>query len=316
MIIFAGIDGTGPYSDSTYKEMFSFSHVNRLSQLPQWDRTLGPPFYSRGPSVDGLETRGYARSAYADVKRRLDRSSAQGIAASVYLAGYSRGGAAMIDVAQWLHNDGVTVECLILYDPVDRATDTGAWFGETPVIAKHCLQLRRHPSAKSRESFGNCGGNMTQVNHVTFKFIMNTTHGGVGGAYWLPSTVREGTGFIDESVLGLTDYLEFDGLTAVTPDQDKAGAHKGWVETNDFLDSMPLFRNDEPTREEHLVPDRTEVVVLANHTVQRGDSLSLLARRYYGQVHQWDPIFQANIAKIGPNPNLIEVGMELVIPKI
>ncbi len=46
----------------------------------------------------------------------------------------------------------------------------------------------------------------------------------------------------------------------------------------------------------------------------RGDSLSALARRYYGNVRDYGRIYDANRAAIGPNPAIIEVGTVLVIP--
>lgn len=50
------------------------------------------------------------------------------------------------------------------------------------------------------------------------------------------------------------------------------------------------------------------------YTIQRGDSLSQLARRAYGDVSNYVTIYNANSAKIGGNPSLIEVGMVLDIP--
>jgi len=49
------------------------------------------------------------------------------------------------------------------------------------------------------------------------------------------------------------------------------------------------------------------------YTVVRGDTLSHIAKRYYGNAGRWPEIFEANKDKI-KNPNLIYPGQVLVIP--
>ena len=51
-----------------------------------------------------------------------------------------------------------------------------------------------------------------------------------------------------------------------------------------------------------------------SYTVKTGDTLSVIARRAYGSVGDYTTIFNANRAKIGPNPSLIEIGATLQIP--
>lgn len=50
------------------------------------------------------------------------------------------------------------------------------------------------------------------------------------------------------------------------------------------------------------------------HVVQKGESLSLIAKHYYGDIHKWKQLYEANKAVIGDNPDLIKPGQELVIP--
>ena len=50
------------------------------------------------------------------------------------------------------------------------------------------------------------------------------------------------------------------------------------------------------------------------HVVRAGDSLSKIAAMYYGSMHQWPRIYNANRSVVGPNPNLILPGQVLVIP--
>lgn len=51
----------------------------------------------------------------------------------------------------------------------------------------------------------------------------------------------------------------------------------------------------------------------ATHTVERGDTLSSIALRYYGTSSGWRFLYEANRAVV-PNPNQLSVGMELTIP--
>ena len=50
-----------------------------------------------------------------------------------------------------------------------------------------------------------------------------------------------------------------------------------------------------------------------SYTVERGDNLSKIAKRFYGDANQWRRIFEANRDQID-NPDLIHVGQELLLP--
>lgn len=52
-----------------------------------------------------------------------------------------------------------------------------------------------------------------------------------------------------------------------------------------------------------------------NHTVMKNESLWVIAKKYYGDGNQWQKIYNANKKTIGSNPNKIQPGMKLVIPK-
>ena len=49
------------------------------------------------------------------------------------------------------------------------------------------------------------------------------------------------------------------------------------------------------------------------YTVKSGDSLSKIAKRYYGDANAWHRIYEANRDKI-KNPDLIHPGQEFTIP--
>ena len=50
------------------------------------------------------------------------------------------------------------------------------------------------------------------------------------------------------------------------------------------------------------------------YTVKSGDSLSKIAKHYYGDAQQWKRIHQANLDQI-KDPNLIYPGQRLIIPQ-
>jgi nucleoid-associated protein YgaU len=49
------------------------------------------------------------------------------------------------------------------------------------------------------------------------------------------------------------------------------------------------------------------------YTVKAGDSLSKIAKQFYGDAGKWKKIHAANSDKI-PNPDLIHPGLQLTIP--
>lgn len=52
----------------------------------------------------------------------------------------------------------------------------------------------------------------------------------------------------------------------------------------------------------------------ARYTVRKGDSLSAIAKREYGDAGEWRRIYEANRDQID-NPDLIHPGQELTIPR-
>ncbi|MGH7658476.1 MAG: LysM peptidoglycan-binding domain-containing protein [Gemmatimonadales bacterium] len=61
-------------------------------------------------------------------------------------------------------------------------------------------------------------------------------------------------------------------------------------------------------------PDQKAGSELRIHTVKSGDTLSRLAKQYYGDAGKWRVIHEANQDKI-KNPDLIYPGQEFVIPE-
>jgi nucleoid-associated protein YgaU len=59
--------------------------------------------------------------------------------------------------------------------------------------------------------------------------------------------------------------------------------------------------------------ESTAASTLQTYTVAKGDSLSKIAKKFYGNANQWRVIFEANRDRIS-NPDLIQIGQVLKIP--
>ena len=51
------------------------------------------------------------------------------------------------------------------------------------------------------------------------------------------------------------------------------------------------------------------------YTVQEGDTLSAIAKKFYNDAAKYMLIYEANKKLIGDDPSLIQVGQELKIPR-
>ena len=61
------------------------------------------------------------------------------------------------------------------------------------------------------------------------------------------------------------------------------------------------------------IPAPAEAPTAQKYTVKSGDSLSKIAKQFYGDANQYMRIFDANKDKLS-DPNNIDVGQELTIP--
>jgi pimeloyl-ACP methyl ester carboxylesterase len=200
MDIFGGIDGTGPYSDSEYAAAFANSNVSKLARMAGW---AGGSFYDRGPGADGLSTGARADEMAAKVVHayqaatRLRPGAVAGPPGAnrqprIFLAGYSRGGAAATNIAHTLNDQNIPVHCLLLFDAVDRSATI--WRTIVPANVRHCYHAIRSPRSGSRTSFGNCSTTaQAGLRIVPMEFMC--THGAMGGMPW---PAAETDGFIHE----------------------------------------------------------------------------------------------------------------------
>jgi hypothetical protein len=213
-IIFGGIDGTETWNNREYDRIMKNSFVRVLHN--GW--TYGPRLYKRGPTAADNKPANCSLASACWITKHVVSNWKPGESAA-FLAGYSRGGAAVIEVAKWLKSLSIPVECLILYDPVDRTAQLGLPWCDTPIVdtVKTVIYAKRSKAARSRASFGNCGlrmwnGQFTQVAFPkSFKEFL-ATHGAMGGVPW----EKAEQGVIDE---GFPDYK-----TSITVAMDQAGA--------------------------------------------------------------------------------------------
>ena len=95
-------------------------------------------------------------------------------------------------------------------------------------------------------------------------------------------------------------YQEFDGPHTVPPEIAQTAV--AWFLADRGGAPEP------PSPPDHAAPHARSV------TVQPGDSLAGIARQRYGDAAAWRQIYAANRDAIGPDPNRLEVGLELTLP--
>lgn len=197
-----GIDGTGPFFNKKYRPKFASSFVNVFKREASW--TVSG--YSRGPTNSGFSTKSLGADAFSHVQQWMRTSRSAGVQAPfLCLAGYSRGGAAIIHTCKLLDAANISVDCLLLFDAVDRAINLFD-VAQVPKNVRHVYHARRSPEAKSRESFGNCGTSLEASRKATGPFdtlgyaerLFFGTHGAIGG---LPWTIEEPEDFSEMSML-------------------------------------------------------------------------------------------------------------------
>ncbi len=130
------VDGTGEEDGKKYEREMAGGFCKRLEDLAHGR-------YWRGPTTLGRETAGIADEVLEAVLswRRLPHRSAK-----LFLAGHSRGGAAVIYVAHALNKRGIDVDAMFLFDAVNR---TGNLFRDADTVpgnVAHCYHAVRDTS--------------------------------------------------------------------------------------------------------------------------------------------------------------------------
>jgi nucleoid-associated protein YgaU len=293
MVILVGIDGlTG--NAKAPNSSYAGSFIDRLTTNwpdKQWAK------YVAGPGVvsNVVGTGAIAYRTAMNMKYSLQNPGTCGL----ILAGYSQGAASAIVAARMLKKAGVKVDCLAMFDGIDRDVAAGTTF--VPDNVQYTIHGMRSSSSGSRPLWGNCGW---VVPNKKFHFYLKMTHWGAGGVplyRGLPPGVQP-TALVTE-----TDYrTNQPRQTKVTWQEDLAAAQLLWTIMNAHI--MDVYAKVEQGCN---VP-RAGV----NHTVAKGESLSLIAVKYWQDMTLWPLIYDANQKTIGTDYNLITPGQTLVIPDI
>jgi hypothetical protein len=161
-------------SDQEYREAMKNSFVRRI-----WRHSpLANRYYYRGPDWSGTGPNLIRPHSLVEQIRHFRQSEDE----RIYMTGYSRGAAIVINAAVLLRDQRIFVEAMFLFDAVDRSFELDADF--IPSNVRNAYHAIRDSSTGSRESFGNCGLQYESgVSHdPTQPFF--TTHGGMGGTPW------------------------------------------------------------------------------------------------------------------------------------
>jgi hypothetical protein len=319
------VDGTGTDTyfspdDGQYEINYGNSACRRLSRM------YPGAVYQRGPWLDGSNMRPIIDEAY---NRAMAFAGMFGRGCSgLCLFGHSRGGAAVIAVAQRLKEQGIPVGFMGLFDAVEMDLNFGWDVDCIPGNVQSVYHVERNPAALSRPWWGNCGD--AWENGRINRLIVWGTHGCIGGvppgrppdtsnpdpesyireaANLIPTRVKvkEGWKAADDAWdyivrLGLANALqrmEANPEPPVAypgdPPADRPGNGGGGQPTP----GGPRYGPGGKT-----------------HIVRKGESLSLIAGKYYGDVLLWPVIYDANRPPCGSNPNLIEPNWRLKIASI
>ena len=114
------------------------------------------------------------------------------------------------------------------------------------------------------------------------------------------------------------DKPDFSGVSGgFTSNKPAAPAERGPAgqPSTDTASKAPDFSSVQGGFDSSAQSSEANVVPAQSHTVQRGDSLSKIARRVYGETRHWRVIFEANRDQLD-NPDLIHPGQVLKIPAL
>jgi pimeloyl-ACP methyl ester carboxylesterase len=192
------IDGTGAFRDATYAKEMQHSFCKQL------DDSLGASsYYQQGPSSDGLND-GFKAARTVDW---LKQQRATNPSVRIMLAGYSRGAATAMAVAELLGYDDIPVDSMFLFDAVARhMLITGRSISANVQYCRHAMRLQDPAFVAKYETyildnkwtgrwanpftgnvtrpwFSNVGGDAGACKNFV-KNIFQGSHGALGGVGW------------------------------------------------------------------------------------------------------------------------------------
>jgi pimeloyl-ACP methyl ester carboxylesterase len=166
------IDGSGPNDDAEYRSAFQHSFLQQALHSCE----VQYAGYYRGPDMYGNKLQDPARIARRIQQRHRDGDHL------IFLAGYSRGGAVAVEVANELNCIDWEVQALFLFDAVDRSANISST-EFVPQNVRKTYHAARSGAARSRMSFGTTARQARRANSYEERTFL-TTHGGMGGVPW------------------------------------------------------------------------------------------------------------------------------------
>ncbi|MFQ5805415.1 MAG: LysM peptidoglycan-binding domain-containing protein [Phycisphaerae bacterium] len=103
-------------------------------------------------------------------------------------------------------------------------------------------------------------------------------------------------------------YASLDSMDAEPAPRPAATYEPPPTETTADSDAMSAPTDDAVGSDELLAPAGGRV-----YTVQKGDTLYKLARRFYNDQARWRDIWEANKTRL-PDPDKLPIGLKLIIP--
>lgn len=293
MVVLIAIEGaTG---DATKDPAWHGTYVHSIYK--NWPhRDLARYIAGPDPMVPStIETTAQLAHVYAVSLFKLHKAK------GVFIIGYSLGGASAVKTAHKLEADGIQVDCLALFDGVDPFADAVTVPGNvvTGIHGLRSWNSLSRPYWPKAARFGNIQ-----------EFVLKITHWGASGVL-LTQGIPPGVSPQDT----VTENDPFTGQsynTACTWGSDLVAAGSLWAIMRANIDAAyinTVIRFNQPDLQK---PGNGGSV----YKVIAGDSLSIIAGKYLSDVLLWPLIYDANKAKIGPNPNLINIGLTLSIPDI
>jgi hypothetical protein len=312
MIALVCFEGLGP--DSSYPKSFMKTLANKWP-----DQYMVEYVYNGntglGKTID--------QKAQEGEQKALALLSQPGVE-HIFLAGYSQGGAAAIVVGQKLQKHGYDVGLLALMDAVSADPGgRGIWFNP-PISSnvKHAVHGYRNASTDSRPLWGNCG-------LASFVDSRNywITHGGASGGFYLenpagppnPGQLVTEIGLLgEERVTQVNQYYEWNSAMLLWDWYwGKVQTYRRLVLAGDPK-GAPKNPGAKPGNGNGNAPGNGNGNgngKSQTHIVKSGESLSIIAGKYWSDVLLWPALWDANKPSI-PNPNLIHPGDKLTVPSI
>jgi hypothetical protein len=321
MIAIVIVDGTGtdtfvaPNNDQ-YKTDYANSHCSRIA------REFSHTTYQRGPWLDGFNMRQTIDEAYV----RALAFAANGACKGLCLIGHSRGGAAVIAVAHRLKEKGIEVGFMGLFDAVEMDCNFSWDVDKIPDNVQSVFHAQRQMATLSRHLWGNCGD--AWANGKIGRLVLWGTHGAIGGVP--PGVPPDHPRPPDELIWEAGNLIR----TRVTVAQAQKASADAWtfVVTCGLRTALARL-GAQPGKPGGTQPGENYPGIGQpgnggggggrngngkgkTHIVVKGDSLSLIAGKHYGDVLLWPVIHDSNKQQIGTTPNLIQPGWKLTIPSV